>query len=419
MFLLLIPTLVLAGCGGSEGDGGRGSGGSAAGGSAGSGGSGAAAGASVTWYRDVLPIAQQQCLGCHTDRGIGSFSMEKYEEVFVNAKAIATAVTNQTMPPWMPADDCQTFTDHRGLTAEQRQLFQDWFDQGAAEGDPADAPPPLGDPPSLEWVDRSIDIGVAYTPQPPLGGADDYVCFVLDPELTQPEDLIGYQVHPDTDQVHHVLMYDVDLAEARARDAETPEPGYSCFGGPAIASSMIGGWVPGSPPLRMPEGVGIRTQAGRGFVVQFHYNTFEPRPDRSSFSFQFSDGPVANPAQFLSFKNGSFAIPPHTQGYTATAEVTAPGNGKIWALIPHMHELGASVDLRLERQGGGSECLIDIPRWDFNWQQFYFYETPVSASTGDQVFMNCVWDNPTDRTVTWGDGTQDEMCIAYMLVTAN
>jgi hypothetical protein len=36
---------------------------------------------------------------------------------------------------------------------------------------------------------------------------------------------------------------------------------------------------------------------------------------------------------------------------------------------------------------------------------------------GDTIRIECTWDNPTSATVTWGEGTADEMCIAFFYMT--
>ena len=66
----------------------------------------------------------------------------------------------------------------------------------------------------------------------------------------------------------------------------------------------------------------------------------------------------------------------------------------------------------------GNNCLIDIPKWDFHWQQMFFYAGGgLTVPKGTEVKYTCTWDNPTDRTVRWGEGTEDEMCIAFFYTT--
>jgi hypothetical protein len=79
-----------------------------------------------------------------------------------------------------------------------------------------------------------------------------------------------------------------------------------------------------------------------------------------------------------------------------------------------MHQRGVSLDV----SGAAGACALDIPRWDFNWQHFYFFAKPMTMKGGDPVTITCRYDSTADTsTVTWGEGTGDEMCIAYFYAT--
>ena len=62
---------------------------------------------------------------------------------------------------------------------------------------------------------------------------------------------------------------------------------------------------------------------------------------------------------------------------------------------------------------------MDVEQWDFNWQQAYFYETPLTASAGDRITIDCEYDTMTrDATTIYGEGTENEMCLSFFYVTA-
>ena len=44
-------------------------------------------------------------------------------------------------------------------------------------------------------------------------------------------------------------------------------------------------------------------------------------------------------------------------------------------VMPHMHERGVRQQMRIGPDGAMA-CAANVDRWDFNWQKFYFYETP-------------------------------------------
>jgi hypothetical protein len=373
-----------------------------------------------TWYRDVGPIVQARCQACHTSGGIAPFPLLEYEDAVSVHARMATAVRAGAMPPWPPAEGCGSFRDSRRLSQEEIDVIARWSEQGALEGDPADAPAPPAPAQGLPWVDAELSSGpTPYVPVPPTGKSDDYHCFILDPQLAQDRFLIGYEIRPGVRQaVHHVLLFSSDTAAARTRDEQQAGVGWTCFGGPDTGASAptVGGWAPGTPVTRFPEGTGIRLPAGKVLLMQIHYNRSHGARtgDVTVARLQYSNGAVSRQATMLSIAQSTFSIPPRVGGYSASVRVPASGAGTIWGLLPHMHTLGKRIQVK-----AGDRCLVDIPKWDFHWQQLYFFSNPggVPVRAGEVLELTCTWDNPTDRVVRWGEGTSDEMCLNYFYVT--
>src|SRR5579871_6101426 len=46
----------------------------------------------MTWYKDVLPIAQDHCQGCHISGGIGPFPLVTYSDAQAVYAAMSSAV---------------------------------------------------------------------------------------------------------------------------------------------------------------------------------------------------------------------------------------------------------------------------------------------------------------------------------------
>lgn len=370
----------------------------------------------VTWYRDVLPIVQTRCQECHTDGGIAPFSLRSYAEAKAMHTSLASAVSTRRMPPWMPDDSCVSYVGERRLSQAEIDTLVAWSEAGAPEGDPADAPPPPPVTGTLPRVDATLDTGVDYTPT--STPTDDYRCFMVDPGLTQDRDLTGYDIVPGSrSEVHHVLLYVDSKASAEARDAAQAGPGWTCFGGPGTSSPrMLGAWVPGSGATLFPAGTGIRLKAGEVVVAQIHYNTSQrvPQPDRTVMKLQYSPQPVSTVAAFVAVAQLQFSIPPRSTGFTAFRDFDATSGLKVYGVLPHMHTLGQSI--RVENVSK-SQCFVQIPRWDFHWQQVYFFQQPLQVTVPDTIRVSCTWDNYTDRTIHWGESTEDEMCINYFYVT--
>jgi hypothetical protein len=185
---------------------------------------------------------------------------------------------------------------------------------------------------------------------------------------------------------------------------------------------VVGGWLPGMPAVTFPSTTGIPLASGRALVMQIHYNTLSdgPLPDQSTVELMFADTAPARLADIKLIKDGSFAIPPLSEGYTTTADRVSKTPETVWALIPHMHQFGRQISVEVHRASGGTECLVDIPDWDFNWQQFYFFDSDVGIAleANDRLHLSCSWDNPTATLIRWGEKTEDEMCLTYAYITA-
>jgi hypothetical protein len=101
----------------------------------------------------------------------------------------------------------------------------------------------------------------------------------------------------------------------------------------------------------------------------------------------------------------------------------------IHAAIGHMHTRGTRISLKVLRQNNDTTCLLDIPKWDFEWQGFYLFDKPITVRPGDRIQLVCHWNNTKDfqpiihgvqqepQDLTWGPNTNDEMCLAGMFIT--
>ena len=377
-----------------------------------------------TWHQDVAPIIAEHCQRCHLEGGIGPFALTEYEQAKALAGGIAASTASRRMPPFLAdnSGDCNTWRDANWLSDEKIAVLDAWAAAGAPEGEPVDAPVP----PTLPTIDNpelTVTMEAPFEPNAEL--ADEYRCFVLDPELDSDTYVTAYEVMPGDERVvHHVILYapnDADAeAEAEALDGEDEKAGYSCYGGSRVDADMIVAWAPGTGATSFPEGSGLQLKAGRKLIMQVHYNMVGGSfPDQSSIKLRTADR-VANPGRMSIVGVPGLEIPPGVEGHVESGEVDLrdlPVSINLWGILPHMHELGTSIGLSLER-GDQSQCLIDVPRWDFNWQLGYFLEEPVRIEPGDRVKTTCTFDSRSrDEVTTFGDGTQDEMCLAIVFVT--
>ena len=257
-----------------------------------------------------------------------------------------------------------------------------------------------------------------YTPS--TARPDDYRCFVIDPKLPGERDLIGYDVVPGQRAlVHHVLLYGVGRAEAERLDASEAGPGYTCFGGPGsdgALATVYGAWVPGTSATQYPEGTGITMSTDNVIVMQVHYNTSHGdghdhaiAPDVTTVKLQLAKGRVEKPAILFPIADLNFTIPPGASGYASSVSFPFPAAATLYGMGPHMHTRGRKITVTAD-----NTCLVNVPAWDFNWQQLYQFTTPIALKLGARLRLTCTWDNVSDKVVRWGEGTDDEMCLNYL-----
>ncbi|WAS95261.1 monooxygenase [Nannocystis punicea] len=404
--------------------------------------------AGPTYYRDIKAILDAKCATCHRPGDIAPFSLTTYEEAGMFAKILGPAIESRIMPPWPPGADCNQFAHDRDLTDDERELVLAWIAADAPEGDPNDAPPPPDDdaPP----IAYDVQIGIPEPFTPPQGVADDYRCFLLDWPKDQETYATAFTIEPGAREiVHHVIAFIIppdELADFEALDAADPGPGYPCYGGPGGEASpraqWLGAWVPGASSGALPEGTGIRVKPGSKIAMQMHYHpNGAPIADQSTIMVRTAET-VARPALLLPIAHPGWMVDAPAMTIPAgEADVVhsftidlgsviqylykdeAIGVGKpLLAHMAgvHMHTRGARASLVVESGGAPEACLIDVPRWDFNWQGIYEFAAPLTVEPTDTVRLECHFDNSAgDSSLKWGEGTEDEMCLGMVYVSTD
>ena len=221
------------------------------------------------------------------------------------------------------------------------------------------------------------------------------------------------------------------------RDANDPGPGSDCYTDLGLTGvSLLNNWGPGQGPAIMPPGSGLHIKAGQKLLFQIHYNLLnageKPPIDNTSLVLQLQEPGIAKRAESNFILRNDLDIPANTKDVVQkqTNTITMEEDGmQIHTAFGHMHQFGQSMSLRVIRADGSKECLLDIPRWDFDWQQQFELEIPVTIAAGDKIELECVYDNTqanqpiiggqqvTSKPVKDGKGSLDEMCVAVFYTT--
>jgi hypothetical protein len=382
----------------------------------------------VTYYQDVAPILNRQCQSCHQSGALASFlPLDTYEQVKPMAKLIRAVTQSKKMPPFMPdnSGSCTTYENARVLSDSELKTLAAWADQGAPEGAWADPLPPPESASELQGQTHQTAMPEPYTPDATMH--DDYRCFLINPGITGEKSLYltDYLVVPgDKKLVHHVIAYqastEAGAADARAKDAAEPGPGYTCFGATGIAGARtLMNWTPGTNVISMPRDTGVRIDPQFPLIVQVHYHIMEKNPgtDQTTFKMKLVDSvPHEMTATLLRAKE--LSIPPQLSEYVHEKQlnlVEALGADKpirLMGVRAHMHKMGRKMNVSVQT-ADKNRCVVDVPRYDFNWQSSYFLNEPIDMMSQDLFNIRCVYNSMDKKVPTlWGEGTDDEMCIA-------
>jgi len=411
-----------------------------------------AANGQPTYSLEVSRIIQQKCQICHRPNDIAPYPLLTYQDALSLAPTIRATVDSRTMPPWKPIAGHGEFQNNMNLTDAERQTILDWVDAGAPEGDPANLPPNVVY--AGEWrlgpPDEIVSMPVAYIPSARAGTHDRYRCFILPNVVDQDRWVRAVDIVPGARQmVHHVLLFLTDdptqIQLAQSLDDQDTDPGYDCWGGPLItpgagpglikiAGGLLGGWAPGASPVQLSPDMGILVPKGAYVIMQVHYNLHavdSAPPDQTSVGLYFQAQTPKNRLLTLPLLNDQFVLQPGDVGKQVDAAFTLDMGTlglplpdylvpKFSAVLvgPHMHTLGTHIRADMTQPDGTPVPMIEIDNWDFHYQGLYHYVAPVPMPYRSKISAACVFDNPTDHQVRWGESTDDEMCLVYFGFTA-
>jgi hypothetical protein len=378
---------------------------------------------------DVKLAIAANCGECHGDEMMfgAPMSLMTLDDLLMPAVTDPTITVYEMMMRRIDDPDSPMPPDS-SMTSEDAALITEWIGAGmepyvgpACEDVPDDDEEPWGPDalpcePVAEFRAHDGNGGGFVVPLV----QDLYQCFVFaSPFGAEEQGTAWAPIIEDARVVHHwLLLQNTD---------PTLQPGdsFPCGQSIQLDSPMLMGWAPGTPNFVMPEEAGLELPGpGENVVLQIHYNNtagLQDAVDTSGVALCTTETPRENAAATLWLGSLEIDIPAggtqtvvgdcHT-GLRASEPVT------MLASWPHMHELGTSIKTDLIRGGNtdNTENLVDVPQWNFNNQIYYPHDPPIQIAVGDVLRTTCVYDNPNDYPVGFGEGTGDEMCFDFSLV---
>ena len=389
---------------------------------------------SVTYNKDVLPILQNRCQGCHRPGEIGPMSFLTYKETRPWAKAIREAVNSAKMPPWFADPKYGHFANDRSMSPKEIETISAWVDSGAPEGNSKDRPAAREfiDGWAMDKPDAVYQIPSAF--EVPATGTVEYQYIVVPTNLTEDKWVQMTEARPTNRAVvHHVVVYIREPNSKWLRGEATPgvpfvPPAKTPEGKPrndigGAGSDILTIYTPGNSPDVWRPGLAKLIKAGSDLVFQLHYTANgKAGSDQSRVGVIFAKEPPTERVMTIGLGNNKFEIPPGDPNYRVPFTATLPNSSTLLSFFPHMHLRGKAFEYKVTQPGGEQETLLKINNYNFNWQLTYRLEKPLLLQEGAKLEIAGYFDNSPNNpynpdpkaTVKFGEQSWEEMMIGFI-----
>jgi len=404
----------------------------------------------VTYSNQMARLFNDRCVKCHREDQIAPFAMTNYEEVAGWGEMIAEVIREQRMPPWHANPKHGDFSNEVRLTQDEKEMVYAWVEAGCPEGDPADLP----EPPTFAggWTIPQEPDMVLYIADEPVDvmaeGVEPYRYYQVDPGFTEDTWVKMAECMPgNPGVVHHIIASigppktsaeqrrELRRARRRAREAAATDNNKDKSGSDDDGDrrrrgdrdlgglGFLAGFAPGSPPLVLDGGYAKKIPAGSTIIFQMHYTpNGSPQTDRSAIGLTFMDEKdVTHVLATTSVGENDFVIPAGEPNHKVTGRRTLSRDTTMVSMFPHTHVRGKAFRYEAFYPDGTKEVLLDVPFYDFNWQNYYIFREPKVLPKGTELVTTAWYDNSEDNLhnpdptvdVTWGDQTWEEMMIGF------
>lgn len=368
----------------------------------------------ITFHSRISRIIQYNCQECHRPGESAPFHLLTYDDAKSHAKIIKRVVERKTMPPWF-AEGGHWANDRRLSDADRNDLVA-WIAAGSPEGDPSHAPLTrtwetgwrIGKPDAVFEVPRPVKVAA--------DGAMPYQDVVVFTGLPEDKWIKAVEVRTTQPQVtHHVLVFEVYPPD-HPRDAKS-RPNY--IDGLA---GYFAAMAPGQGHTVFPENTAKFLPKNAGLHFQIHYTPNGTAcEDKPRIGLIYADAPPKYEVLTRSASNASLLIPANAANHVVTATKIFTGPTRIFSFNPHSHVRGKAFKYELIMPDGSRQTLLNLPRYDFNWQVEYRLKEPLDVPSDSKLFVTAWYDNSEDnpanpdpnKDIFWGDQTWDEMMIGY------
>lgn len=369
-----------------------------------------------TYYRDVAPILEARCVGCHRAGEVGPMALTTYAEVRPWAKAIRDQVVGRTMPPWFAEAGAGKFSNDRRLTGGEVAAVSEWVAAGAPAGDRVAGVVrekkegwSIGAPDAVFSMPAAVAV--------PASGELDYQYAIVPTEFAVDTWVTAAELRPgDRAVVHHAVVYVREPGSAWLRGMRAP-------GADAVTKSdILFTYTPGNSADEWPEGTAKLIPAGSDLVFQMHYTARgRAASDRSRIGLRLAHEKPRERVLTLQMGNDRLYLPPGRADYRVKVSGTLPNEARLLSLYPHMHLRGKEFEYALYGEDGEREVLLRVRNYDFYWQLNYKLAEARRLKAGTRLECAAVFDNSRNNRrnpdpeafVRFGPQSTDEMMIGF------
>jgi Copper type II ascorbate-dependent monooxygenase, C-terminal domain len=234
-------------------------------------------------------------------------------------------------------------------------------------------------------------------------GLEAYTCVVA----TVPEEMFVHAFRPVAPEgTHHTVLTVGNIGE---------DGTFPCSAG-TNGQNMIYGSGVGTEAGVMPPGVAVKLEAGSKLLLNLHLFNVSTDTITGTSGIEIQR---IEPDDVVYEATSVLAGPldlniPAQSTVTETGYCTMPTDTTIFAVGPHMHQLGTHMTVTAQ-MAGGDEVMHDAP-YTFDDQRHVAIDPPLQLSAGDQVKVDCTYNNTTNSSVGFGDSSNQEMCFAGLFL---
>jgi hypothetical protein len=235
------------------------------------------------------------------------------------------------------------------------------------------------------------------------------------PQATQPAPAAQTQPQP---RPAPVFTYASGMG--RPESAPKTERGIEANDRPATRNpgAWLTGFAPGQSVRVYQPGTALRVPAGAVLTVAMHYTANgKETADRTRIGLKYAPEKPKTEVRIATLQNMNFMLPAGVADARVDAELTIQQDLTLWSLLPHTHMRGKKWEVTATYPDGRTETILNVPKYDFNWQTDYVFKEPLTLPKGTKLHTAAWYDNSTankanpdpTKDVYWGDQTWEEM----------